>query len=175
MLAIVSDLSAQAPVQNFSLTNVVDGSTVSLDNYLSVVVIFTSNTCPFDRYYRDRINALIRSHGLRTPFILINSCPQEDESPEMMKTAYAAWNQNVPYLADKEQVAMNLFAARKTPQVFVLNSKHVVVYSGAIDDNAQVANAVEESYLKDALDELSASQPVAIPATRPVGCSIRKK
>ena len=50
----------QQPVNPFALTNVADGSSVSLESYSSpVVVIFTSNECAFDNYYTTRIKSLI--------------------------------------------------------------------------------------------------------------------
>ena len=56
----VMTVKAQS-VANFSLTNVITGSPVSLDTYPScsgVVIIFTSNACAYDEYYRSRITAL---------------------------------------------------------------------------------------------------------------------
>ena len=44
-------IGAQTPIQNFTLTNVVDGSMQTLENYantVGVAVLFTSNDCPSD-------------------------------------------------------------------------------------------------------------------------------
>ena len=51
----------------------------------------------------------------------------------------------------------------------------MVVYSGAIDDNAQVEKDVRHAYLSDAIDIMLANQTIATPEIRPVGCTIRKK
>ena len=133
---------AQTPIQNFTLTNVVDGKTVSLDQFSSsngVVVLFTSNECPFDNYYKDRVKELIGAYGGKVQFLLVNSNLEPEESAEKMAIHYT--DMSVPYLSDKDQVVMNLFGARKSPEAFLIKNtggKSTVVYSGAIDDNPQV-------------------------------------
>ena len=62
----------------------------------------------------------------------------------------------IPYLADKDQKAMEAFGARKSPEVFLLttvNGKFNIVYSGAIDDNPQAASDVNQHFVKDAIDK----------------------
>ncbi|HMR58033.1 MAG TPA: hypothetical protein PKC10_11970 [Cyclobacteriaceae bacterium] len=85
---------------------------------------------------------------------------------------------NAPYLADKDQIAMEILGARKSTEVFLLSTagaKLNIVYSGAIDDNPQVAKDVKQFYLKDAMDKLLAGQKIEIANQRAAGCSIRRK
>ena len=174
-------LRAQTPVQNFKLTNVVDGSTVSLESYpacAGLAILFTSNACPYDGYYVARIKDLIDTHQGKIQFLLVNSFQETEEAIDQMKDIYARWGLPVPYLTDKEQEAMTCLGAKKSPEVFLLknmNGKYTVVYSGAIDDNPQVANAVTQPYLKTAIDKMLAGQKIDPPMVRAVGCSIRKK
>ncbi len=169
---------AQTPVNNFSVSNV-DGANISLDTYSNapgVVIIFTSNYCPYDGYYKLRIRDLIKAYNDKIPFILVNSHP--DESLQSMKIAYGAWALPVPYLADKDQVAMEALGAKKSPEVFLLkssNGKFVSLYNGALDDNPQAPEGVTSYYIKQAIDKLLAGQEVDVPSVRPVGCSIRRK
>jgi hypothetical protein len=84
----------------------------------------------------------------------------------------------VPYLADKDQKLMNALGATKSPQAFLLKNsggKFHVVYSGAIDDNAQVEADVRHAYLKDAIEIMLSNQNIATKEVRPTGCTIRKK
>ncbi len=174
-------LSAQPLIENFTLTNAVDGSAVSLDNYADysgVAIIFTSNRCPYDGYYYSRINGLITGYQGKIQFLLINSNLEPDESIENMKSAIDRGTPSVPYLADKEQVAMDRLGAKKNPEVFLLTGvkgKYTIVYSGAVDDNPQLANAVGQQYLRAAIDKLLAGQPVDILTIRPIGCTIHRK
>ena len=182
LIIICWPATAQKQVQNFSLTNVADDTSLSLHDFNSmkgIVVIFTSNSCPYDGYYEERIRILINNYQEKIQFLLINSHTNPDESVEKMKSSYNSWNLSVPYLADKEQVAMNALGARKSPEAFLLkimNGKYTLVYSGAIDDNPQMANAVSRPYLKTAVDHLLAgSQQENTLSSRTVGCTIRGK
>ena len=174
-------LWAQTPVENFTLINVADGASVSLDGCAGckgVAIIFTSSVCPYDQYNLGRIKNLVNTYQGKIQFLLINSYLEPEESSENMKNFQASSGLTVPYLADKDQVAMNVLGARRSPEVFLLkklNNRQVVIYHGALDDNPQVPNAVTQNYLKAAIDKLLAGQEIDTPVTRAVGCSIRKK
>jgi peroxiredoxin len=181
IVVILSTVCKAQQVPNFSLTNVVNGKAVSLDTYPScsgVVIVFTSNTCAYDEYYRGRINKLSKDYQDKVPVLLVNSGIDLVESVENMTKKAQQLGLTVPYLADKEQTLMQQFGATKNPQVFLLKNdggKFSVVYKGAIDDNAQVEADVRHAYLKDAIDILLTNQKIETPEVRPVGCTIRKK
>lgn len=173
--------SAQKTIDNFTLVNVSDGASVSLDEYRSsagIAVIFTSNSCPYDGYYLSRIRTLITDYQGKIQVLLINSHLESNESEDLMKSTFPKWGLSVPYLSDKDQAALKTLGAKKSPEAFLLKSKNgkfTVVYNGAIDDNAQMANAVNQSYLKNAIDRLLTDRSVELPTTRTVGCTIRGK
>ena len=171
----------QQPVHNFTLTNVDDGSKISLDGYPSctgLVAIFTSNDCAFDNYYTSRIKSLVDRYAGKIQFILINSYLEPEESVEKMAAEYRTWDLHIPYLTDKDQTAMDCMGAKKSPEAFLLKNmgnNYVLVYSGAIDDNAQVPTDVKETYLVNSIDKLIAGQKIEVPSVRAAGCSIRRK
>ena len=78
-----------------------------------------------------------------------------------------------PYLydGDSETVA-HAYGPVATPHAFVLDSGRKLQYVGAIDDSERI-QSVQKHYLRDALDALLAGQPVAVPKTKVVGCSIK--
>lgn len=168
-------------VKNFQLVNVVNNQTVSLDSYPScegMVLIFTSNSCPYDEYYRQRIAALSQAFPDRVPVLLVNSHTEPAESSEKMVEKAQQLKLGVPYLADKDQALMTNLNVRKSPEAFLLknqNGKFTVVYRGAIDDNAQVAADVRHHYLRDAIDIMLNNQRIQTPEVRPVGCNLKKK
>jgi peroxiredoxin len=176
----LSSVRAQQ-VSNFSLTNVVNGKEVSLDTYPScsgVAIIFTTNACPYDEYYRARITKLSNEYQDKVPVLLVNSSADPAESPDNMVKKAQQLGLNIPYLSDKDQKLMQQLGASKSPQVFLLKNdggKFHVVYTGAIDDNAQVEADVRHSYLKDAIDIMLTNQKIATAEVRPVGCTIKKK
>jgi hypothetical protein len=184
MLALLSLLSLTLYGQqsvNFSLVNVLNDQTISPATYPScdgMVIIFTSNSCPYDEYYRNRIAKLVQSYNNRVPVLLVNSSPDPSESKENMANKARQLNLTIPYLADKDQVLMASVDAHKSPEAFLLknsNGKLSVVFRGAIDDNAQVEADVRQHYLQDAIDIMLSGQPIQTGEIRPVGCNLKKK
>jgi thioredoxin-related protein len=164
-------------IGNITLTNAYTNEAVSLSQYTTpIIVVFTSNECPFDNYYKTRIKEMITAYQGKIQFLLINSNPDAQESAEKMVIHYA--DLGVPYLTDKDQKAMEAFGAHKTPEVFVLKpegGKFSVQYNGAIDDNPQVATDVKQFYLKEAIEKLMSGTKIEVANNRAVGCTIRRK
>ena len=179
MLASIPTWSQE--LKDFNLVNVTNGQPISLSTYPScsgLVIVFTSNTCPYDEYYRNRINTLAKSYTDKVPVLLVNSLPDASENNDSMAKKAKQLNLTIPYLADKDQTVMTALNAKKSPEVFLLKNNagvFSVVYRGAIDDNAQVEADVRHSYLKDAIDIMLANQTIATPEVRPVGCNLKKK
>lgn len=168
-------------VENFTLPDVSTGEQASLNDLATgniAVVIFTSNACPYDGYYLSRIKQMQQQYGSRVPLILVNPHLETEESIDAMKAYLVRSGLSIPYLADKDQVVMTLFNARKSPEAFLLqkiNGKFTVMYHGAIDDNPQSANDVKTAFLKNSIDQVLDGQKPSLVEERPVGCSIRKK
>lgn len=125
---------------------------------------------------------MVKSYeGSDVAFMMINpNDPREsqDDSMEAMRTKAAAWGMDIPYLADNDQTVAKIFGASKTPEVFVLtnkSSRYSVVYSGALDDNPQVAQDVNQNYLKQAIDASLQGKAINNAQKRPVGCMIKMK
>lgn len=177
-IVLASATTQAQEIINFTLPNTRDGKEVSLSSYASstvIVVVFTSHECPFDNYYKDRLKELIRGYAGRVQFILINPNLEEQESEEQMAIHYT--DLAVPYLADKKQVVMTNFSAKKTPEAFVITAsggKFNISYHGAIDDNPQAAKDVRQFFLKDAIEKVLSGQKVEMPTQRATGCTIRK-
>lgn len=149
IIGLIFSFNIQAQsVDGITLTNVYNNESVSLANYnVPIALVFTSNECPFDNYYKPRLKELIAAYQGKVQFLLVNSHQDAQEAAEKMTIHYN--DLGIPYLVDKEQKAMDALGARKTPEVFLLKSedgKWAVQYSGAIDDNPQVASAVKQSF-----------------------------
>jgi len=178
-LVYVTPATAQV-LDNFSLRNALNNETISLASYPScqgMVIIFTSNNCPYDEYYRDRISQLAKNYHDRVPVLLVNSHTEPNESVEAMAAKGKSLKLGMPYLADKNQSLMVKLNVRKSPEVFLLkndNGKFTVIYRGAIDDNPQVPSDVRHHYLRDAIDIMLNNQRVQTPEVRPVGCNVKR-
>lgn len=169
----------QGTVQDFTLTNVIDGKAITLsDAKTHVLVIFTSIDCAYDHYYLSRITDLISKYKGQLSILLINSNIEPQESQAEMKRYAAAHQLSAPFLADKDQSVMKQLGANKTPEAYLLRQdkgKFSVVYHGAIDDNPQVASDVSEAYLSMCIDKLLSGKKIERPSTRATGCVIRKR
>jgi peroxiredoxin len=172
-------------VENFTLTDVTRNQPVSLSDYKSskgVVLIFTSNSCPYAKLYDTRIINLAKEFSAKgIQFLMINSNTSSDDNSDSVEQMAAASKQKgfvFPYLADKEHRAAKLFGATKTPEVFVLQNNGDVFtlkYRGAIDDNPQMPNDVSANYLKEALMAVLNKQNLSVVDRRPTGCMIKKE
>lgn len=148
-----------------------------LEKYRAVGVVFMCNHCPYVRLYLDRlkqIQADFLEQGVTLIGINANDALQyPDDSFENMKV-FAEENQlNFPYIRDVTQDVALCFGAQKTPEVFLLDSQGIVCYRGQIDDNANDATAVQESYLENAIRQLSNTRPIEVSQTEAIGCSLK--
>ncbi|WP_040278902.1 thioredoxin family protein [Psychroserpens damuponensis] len=167
---------------DFKLENI-DGKMVSMADYKDAkgfIVIFTCNTCPYAVAYEDRVEALNKKFADKGyPVIAImpnNTDVKPGDNMESMQARAKAKGFTFPYLMDKGQKIYPQYGATKTPHVYVLeNTKKgpQVKYIGAIDDNYQDANAVNKTYVEDAVNALLDGKEVPETKTRAIGCSIK--
>lgn len=175
-------LSAQYNVgdkaENFTLKST-SGDMVSLNDYQGVAVIFTCNTCPYAQMYEDRIIDIHNKYASKGyPVLAINpNDPAIKEGDSFDKMVEIATEKGYPfkYVMDEQQKVYPKFGATKTPHVFLLDQNHVVRYIGAIDDNAQSKDAVEDAYLANAIESLLAGNAPDPDKTKEIGCVIKGK
>ncbi len=165
-------------VENFSLKST-SGKTVSLSDYDGVVVVFTCNTCPYAQMYESRIIDIHNKYASKGfPVLAINpndpSIKPGDSFQEMVKMAEER-NYPFEYAIDEKQTVYPAFGATKTPHVFLLDKNHTVRYIGAVDDNAQSEDAVEDHYLGNAIDAVMTGAAPNPDKTKAIGCSIKAK
>lgn len=169
---------------SFSLTNI-DNRTISLAEYRNqkgVIIVFTSNHCPFSKVYEDRIIALDRKFGPQGfPIVALlsgDASLYEEDSFERMQVRARTKNYTFPYLLDESQAVAKAFGATRTPQVYVLKrsgDRFTVEYIGSIDDSPQDAAGMQRAYVDDAVSSLLAGKPVVTPLTKAIGCPIKIK
>jgi len=161
----------------------VNGKMVSMADYKDAkgfLVIFTCNSCPYSVAYEDRIIALHEKYAPKgIPVIAINPNNPEvqpKDSYDLMKVRAKEKGFTFPYLLDEGQKIYPQYGATRTPHVFLLEKTsegNMVKYIGAIDDNYQDANSVEQKYVEMAADALLTGAEVKIKNTRAIGCTIK--
>jgi peroxiredoxin len=79
-----------------------------------------------------------------------------------------------PILKDPGNKVADLYDARHTPEVFVVDPSGVLRYHGRIDENYEDASKVTSPDLKNALNALLSNKPIAKAETKAFGCSIKR-
>jgi thioredoxin-related protein len=174
------EIKAEMPNMEQKLKSV-NGYSYSLESISEkngLVVIFTSNTCPFVIKWEDRytmVEELTKKNNLGLVYINSNYKKRDgDDSFEKMKEHAKKYNYRSPYLLDTESILANSFGAKTTPHVFMFNKEFQLVYKGAIDDNYKDIDRVKEFYLKDAIEQLVNGKKIKVSETDAVGCSIKR-
>ncbi|HAA15825.1 MAG TPA: thioredoxin family protein [Cytophagales bacterium] len=183
LLIGVGYLSQGQTLQPFQLSDATSGNQMSLNSFQqakALVIVFTSNYCPYSKLYDSRLKEWTEKYNsANLPFIFINPNSKyhpEYESLEAMAERAEEKGYSVPYLSDPDQMVSNNLGATRTPEVFVLKKsgdQFRVVYRGALDDNPQRADDVTQAYLAQVLEAIVSGKPT--PANqRPTGCMIKK-
>lgn len=79
-------------------------------------------------------------------------------------------------LLDPKGVVGNLYGAKTTPHMFIIDQTGKLVYQGAIDDKADTdKNSIPsaKNYVAQALDQLMAGQKIVAHTTKSYGCSVK--
>lgn len=174
------NIGEQMPMQKIEIFDTNEKSR-TLNNSLKnngLLVVFTSNSCPFVVMWEDRYKLLeekCRDSEIGMVYINSNQAKRNgDDSVEKMKNHSKEMGYTFPYLIDKNSEIANAFGAKTTPHIFLFNKGKKLVYKGAIDDNYKSANEVTENYLLDALENAANQLAISIKETKAVGCSIKR-
>lgn len=156
--------------RNLSLNGIADEN--------GLLVLFNSNTCPWVLLWQDRILELsVFTDENNIGMVALNSNEgyrdRGDALEDMIKHAEKA-AYDFPYLLDENHVIADAFGASRTPQVFIFNGELQLVYKGVIDDNANNANRVENSFAMQAMEAMLGGQTVQTSTSRLVGCTIKR-
>lgn len=172
-------LAINAIAPDFNLPGV-DGKNYSLKTFSDqaiLVVIFSCNHCPYVQAYEDRMIALqneFQDKGVA--FVAINANETElhpEDTFEKMVVRAREKKFNFPYLRDEDQKVAEGYGAQYTPEIFLLDSKRHLQYTGKIDDNWQNPNEVNIQFLRPAILAILAGKPIDAPETHAVGCTIK--
>ena len=172
------------PAPEFTLTDS-NGQSHNLSDFKGkfVVLEWLNHGCPFVQKHYDGGNM----QGLQKEYTgkdvvwlsIVSSAPgkQGHMSPEETNKAKEEKGASpTAVLIDEDGTVGKLYDAKVTPELFVINPEGTLVYAGAIDDKksvdaADVAGA--KNYVKQALDEALAGNPVSEPTTEAYGCSVK--
>jgi hypothetical protein len=143
-----------------------------------LLVLFICNHCPFVKHIRSELADLGRTYlpkGVAIAAISSNdpSAYPADAPVEMAREACEA-GYCFPYLFDGTQAVARSFDAQCTPDIFLFDGAHRLVYRGQLDDSRPKSDIpVTGRDLRAALDALLAGRSVSADQRPSVGCSIK--
>ncbi len=181
VLACPAAIRAGEPIGEFSLPDC-HGKMHHLADYADsklIVVAVLGTECPLAKLYGSRLAGLADEYASKgVQFIGLNANRQDT----LAEVAAHAKQHGIkfPMLKDQPQKAdgqhvVDRLAARRTPEVFILDGKRIVRYRGRVDDQYAPSIVRPEASRRDlaeALDELLAGKDVSQPETTAIGCHI---
>lgn len=174
------DLGTKAA--NFSLPEPSTGQTVSLADFEGkpLLVVFSCNHCPFVLHILDSFTAFADEYsekGLSVAMINANDVAHyPDDSPEKMVDLVNQYNIGFHYLYDESQQVAKAYNAACTPDLYLFDADHKLVYRGQYD-GARPGNDIEVTGndLREAVNALLAGEPISNQQQPSMGCNIKWK
>ena len=161
------------------------GKTHRLADYRgkTVVLEWTNHDCPYVRKHYSAGNMQEQQREAAAQGVIwlsvISSAPGQQghvspaEADELTRSRQAAPH---AVLLDPEGRIGRAYGAKTTPHLYLIDEAGKLVYMGGIDsittaDPADIPQATQ--YVRVALKERAAGQPISAPVTRPYGCSVK--
>ncbi len=164
---------------NLSALKTINGITFNPDELKkskASVFIFLSPECPLCQKYTLSIKEIEKEYkekGVAFYYVF----PGTYYSKKIINRFLIKYGLKSTAFLDPDLKVTKSFAALITPEVFLLNQKHELVYSGKIDnwyeDIGKRRTVITEHYLTDALDDQQKGNEVKIKKTQAVGCFIQ--
>jgi peroxiredoxin len=183
------DLGTAAP--DFSLSDT-DGNTVAVEHFRGrekpLLVMFICNHCPYVKHVAPELKRIGDDYGGRVDIVAIQSNDVEhypDDSPRKMAEEKAERGYAFPYLYDADQSVAKAYTAACTPDFFLFDADHRLVYRGQLDDSRPYRissgnyddrnGAADGRDLRAALDAVRAGEAVTTRQVPSMGCNIKWK
>lgn len=144
-----------------------------------VVIEWFNSGCPFVVRHHDKYTTMAdtakKYADKNVVWIAINSGAPGKEGHGKDAEAIKNWKIGYPVLNDEVGDVGRLYGAKTTPHMFIVDSKGILAYAGAIDNDAKDAEPKEKkiNYVDQALGEIVAGKPVSTAETKPYGCSVK--
>ncbi len=174
-------LGTRAP--DFALPDVTSGKTISradFDKAPAFLVMFICNHCPYVKHVQAGLARMARDFQARDVGVVAISSNDvanyPDDGPDRMREEAERAGYTFPYLFDESQSVARAYRAACTPDFFLFDAQHRLVYRGQMDD-ARRGNDVPVTgrNLRDAVEAVLAGKPVSPNQVPSLGCNIKWK
>jgi peroxiredoxin len=176
-------LELGTPVPDFQLEDVITGNKISTSlfwNKKCLLVMFICEHCPYVKHVQNELVRIGNDYGSReVGIVAISSNDAQNypqDSPENLKKMAIELGFNFPLCYDETQAVAKAYRAACTPEFYLFNEKHLLVYRGQLDDsrpNNQIP--VTGKDLRAALDALLKGENISSDQKPGIGCNIKWK
>lgn len=173
------DLGTEVPT--FTLPDVTTGQMVSPDHATGrpLLVAFLCRHCPFVVHVRDEVARIGKDYDGKLDMIGICSNDADrfpDDAPEKLKEMAAELKLNFPLCHDATQETAKAFGAACTPEFYLFDTSHHLVYRGQLDGSRPANDIpVDGKDLRAAIDATLAGRKPTEPQIPSTGCNIKWK
>ena len=149
-----------------------------------VVLEWTNPGCPFVvKHYSGNMQALQKEFTAKGVVWLSVNSTSKDASDYLEPAKLMAWKAEKKgsasaVLMDESGKIGQLYSAKTTPHMYIVNPQGVLVYAGAIDsvpstrvDDIKTAT----NYIRQGLNEALGGKAISTASTRAYGCSVKYK
>jgi len=171
-------------VPQFTLTDT-NGKGHKLSDYKDryVVLEWFNQNCPFvKKHYSSGNMQRMQKEYTEKGVVWLSICSsapgkQGNYSPQQHNSMFQEKQARpTAILLDADGKVGRLYGAKTTPDMYVINPKGILIYSGAIDDQPDTDPSsilAAHNYVREALDQSMNGQPVKTGSTKPYGCSVK--
>mgnify|MGYP002635336366 CR=1 FL=1 len=174
------ELGTSAP--DFSLPQPSTGKLISLSDYAGepLLVVFSCNHCPYVLHILNHFSDYAKTYqGKGLSIVMINANDVENyeaDSPQKMVELVNEYDLQFAYLYDKTQQVAKAYKAACTPDLFLFDSLHKLVYRGQFDGSRPGNDTpVTGEDLITATESLLSNQAISADQIPSLGCNIKWK
>ncbi len=155
-----------------------DDKPISLSDYKGKIVVLEwfNYECPFVKYHYEKaktMTTLVNKYKDKNiVWLAINSTAHQ--TTEKNKAFAEKHKVDFFILDDRTGKTGRAYGAKTTPHMFIINTKGVIAYAGAIDNSPlgkEKGGVI--NYVDKALTELTTGKTISISNTEPYGCSVK--
>jgi peroxiredoxin len=169
------------PAPDFELVDL-EGKAVKLSDHAGKIVVLEwfNPDCPFVKRNHEQgplkdLAKRVRDKGV--VFLAVNSgAPgKQGHGKEANVAGRDRYGIDYPILLDESGKVGRAYGAKATPHMYVVDTKGVLVYAGAIDNapDGEPDDGKLVDHVSQAIEDLSAGRAVATPETKAYGCSVK--
>ena len=149
-----------------------------------VVLEWTNPGCPFVvKHYSGNMQALQSEFVAKGVVWLSINSTATNASDYLAPARLMAWKTEkkaapTAMLMDESGKIGQLYSAKTTPHMYIINPQGMLVYAGAIDSvpSARVDDIkTATNYIRQGLNEALGGKPISTSSTRAYGCSVKYK